>query len=462
MQSYDIAVIGAGAGGLVAVGMAHRRGAKVALIEKNKIGGECTHSGCIPSKTIINVAKTFHAMGRTASLGLPPVEASTELDLAQVMAYVNSVIQGIYEHEKPQVYRDMGIDVYIHPSGAQFLDNRRIRVGDDVVDAAHTIISTGSSPKIPNIVGHEPFSYFTNENFWQITGHPAEVIFLGGGVIAAELGQVMARFGCGVTIVDRNPRILKVVDQDVGDVAIEVLKGEGIRVLTNTEVTSCQGAPGRNQIIYLKQDGEQRTLETDAVLFAAMGRVPNVRGLDLERAGVAYDARRGIKTNEYLQTTAPNIYACGDVTTRLKFTHTASFQAEVCTRNILYGNDTVNDLSILPWAIFMDPEVAHVGLSEREARDKYEDVQVFRVNATVDRFITDGKTTGLLKVVMDQNDRILGADAIGAHSGEWIQFITVALKNKLPITSFADTIFAYPTFSEIVKKAFTRFLRTKL
>jgi pyruvate/2-oxoglutarate dehydrogenase complex dihydrolipoamide dehydrogenase (E3) component len=158
----------------------------------------------------------------------------------------------------------------------------------------------------------------------------------------------------------------------------------------------------------------------------------------------------------------PNIYACGDCTARLKFAHTASYQAEVCVHNILTGNRSVNDLSILPWAIYTDLEIGHVGLSEQEAREKYGEVQVFRVDATVDRFVTEGRTAGFLKVVMDKDDHRLGANAVGAHAGEWIQFMTVALKNKLPITSFAEMIFIYPTFSEIVKKAFTRFLRTKL
>jgi pyruvate/2-oxoglutarate dehydrogenase complex dihydrolipoamide dehydrogenase (E3) component len=287
-------------------------------------------------------------------------------------------------------------------------------------------------------------------------------MFLGGGVIAAELGQVLSRFGCGVTIIDRNPRILKVVDHEVADVVIDVLMEEGVKILTDTEVTSCEGTRGKDQIITLEQNGEQRALKTPQVLFAAIGRVPNVRGMDLEKAGVEYDIRRGIHTNEYLQTTAPNIYACGDVTARLKFTHTASFQAEICVKNILYGNQLVNDLSILPWAIFTDPEIGHVGLSERQAREQRRSVQVFRVDAAIDRFITDGQTGGFLKVVMDEDDNILGADAVGAHAGEWIQFITVAMKNKLPVTSLAETIFTYPTYSEIVKKVFTRFLRTKL
>jgi len=163
-----------------------------------------------------------------------------------------------------------------------------------------------------------------------------------------------------------------------------------------------------------------------------------------------------------MQTTADNIYACGDVTTPAKFTHVAAFQAEVCIKNILYGNKLVNDLTSLPWAIFTDPEIAHVGLSEAQAREKHGQVQVFKVDAKVDRFTTESQTCGFLKVIMDENDNILGADAIGAHAGEWIQFITFAIQNKLSAQSFADTIFIYPTFSEIAKKVFTRFLRTKI
>jgi pyruvate/2-oxoglutarate dehydrogenase complex dihydrolipoamide dehydrogenase (E3) component len=252
------------------------------------------------------------------------------------------------------------------------------------------------------------------------------------------------------------------MDDEVAELAIAALKEDGIRTVNNAEVASCElRADGRN-VVYMEQLGEKAELETDAVLFAAMGRVPNTEGLDLEMAGVKYD-RRGIKTNEYLQTMADNIYAAGDVTTPYKFTHTASYQARVCIANILRGNHVVNDLSVLPWAIFMDPEIGHVGMSEAQAREAYDNVRVFKVGAgSVDRFITEGKTTGFMKVVMDENDNILGADAIGAEAGEWIQFITVAMKNRLPITAFTDMIFTYPTFSEIVQKTFSRYLRTKI
>jgi pyruvate/2-oxoglutarate dehydrogenase complex dihydrolipoamide dehydrogenase (E3) component len=462
MKQYDIAVIGAGSAGLVAALTANRRGAKVAMIEKDKIGGDCTHTGCVPSKTILHAARVFHEMKHTESLGLPRVNTTTDFEFAKVMEHVDSVVQGIYAHEKPEIFQDMGIDVFVHRSGAKFLNNKGIQMGDEIIYAEYTIICTGSSPRMVTIEGHRREDILTTDNFWQIRERPAPIVFLGGGVIAAEIGQAMARFGCEVTIIDRHPRILKVVDEEVGDVAIQTLKEEGIHILTDSEITLCElRADGKN-IIYIEQKGEETQLETEGALFAALGRVPNVGGMELEQAGVEYDAK-GIKTNEYLQTTADNIYAAGDVTTPYKFTHTASYQARVCIANILHGNHVVNDLSVLPWGIFMDPEIGHVGMSEAQAREAYDNVRVFKVGAgTVDRFITEGKTTGFMKVVMDENDNILGADAIGAEASEWIQFITVAMKNRLPITAFTDMIFAYPTFSEIVQKAFSRYLRTKI
>ena len=240
MTEYDLAVIGAGSGGLVAALTAHRRGARVAMIERAKIGGECTHSGCIPSKTFINAAKVYHGRKDTASLGLPALCASTGLDFAEVMGYVDSVVQGIYEHEKPQVFQDMGIDVLVHPSGAKFLSDREIRIGDDVITAGHTVIATGSSPRMIEIMGHRHSDILNNENFWNTKTQPKSVLFLGGGVISAELGLAMALFGCEVTIVDRNPHILKVVDEEVRNVAIGILKREGIRIHTDSHITLCE------------------------------------------------------------------------------------------------------------------------------------------------------------------------------------------------------------------------------
>jgi pyruvate/2-oxoglutarate dehydrogenase complex dihydrolipoamide dehydrogenase (E3) component len=463
MKQYDLVVIGAGSAGLVAALTAHRRGLKVAMLEKSKIGGECTHSGCVPSKTLIHVARTLHESQNATSLGLPAMQTTTEFDFGRVMAYVDSVVQGVYEHEKPEVFQQAGIDTHVHPSGAQFLSKHEVRIGGEVLQASHIVVCSGSSPRMIERRGPRQPTILHNENFWQLREQPASLMFLGGGVISAELGQVMARFGSEVTIVDRNPRILKVLDEEVAEIAIAALRADGVRIVTRANCTACGVRSDGMHFVDVEREGESDTLETRGILFAAMGRVPNVTGMDLGKAGIQYDLQRGIVTNDHLQTTTDNIYACGDVTARQKFTHTASYQAEICIDNIMQGNPRVNDLSVLPWAIYMDPEIGHVGLSEAQARERVDQVQVYSVGCdSVDRFITEGRTEGLLKVVMDENDVILGADAIGAHAGEWIQLITVAMVNKVPITGLSDTIFAYPTFSEIVKKVLTRYLRTKM
>jgi len=229
----------------------------------------------------------------------------------------------------------------------------------------------------------------------------------------------------------------------------------------NAEIDVCEALEDGRTQIYIGQEDGSKTI-TARALFVALGRAPNVAGLGLEEAGVEYDDGHGIQTNEYLQTTAENIYACGDVATKAKFTHVAGYQAGVCVENIMGGNHVVNDLSVLPWAIFTSPEIAHVGLNEAQAREELGDVQVIKVDATIDRFITEGKTEGFLKVVLDKNDRIVGADAIGAQAGEWIQLITLAIKQNLTPKDFSETIVAYPTHADIVRKAFNKFLATKI
>jgi pyruvate/2-oxoglutarate dehydrogenase complex dihydrolipoamide dehydrogenase (E3) component len=460
MKRYDIAVIGAGSGGLKAASLAKQQGARVALLEKNKIGGECTHTGCIPSKTFIHSAKVFHAMRNAALLGLPQLDSDGVLDFAAVMEHVDSVVQDVYLHEWPFQPQDSGVDVIVHPSGAQFMNAHEIQIGGETLRAEHSIICTGSSPAQPPTAGARQLVFLDNESFWKIRELPRSIVFLGGGIIAAELGQSLARFGSQVTIIGRNPRFIKAADKDVSTLAAEILQREGVRIYTSAEVSYCETLDdGRTNICVNRPDG--KTEVAAEVIFAALGRVPNVSGLQLENAGVEYDTRRGIHTNPYLQTTAESIYACGDVTTEAKFTHTAGYQATVYVKNILQGNKIVNDLSVLPWAIFMDPEVAHVGLNEEQAREKMGAVQVVRVDATLDRFVTENKIEGFLKVVLDEQDRVVGADAIGAHAGEWIQLIALAIKHNLSPQDFSNTIVAYPTHGDIARKAFNKLLDSK-
>lgn len=460
MKNYDIAVIGAGSGGLVAALTARRRGAHVALIERFKIGGECTHFGCVPSKTLISSARLYQAMKKTEKHGLPKVDLSAGLDFGQVMEHVNQVVQGVYANEQPAYFEGLGIDVYLDHSGAAFLNKNKIQIGEDVIWADYTVIATGSSPrKAPHDGGDMP-DVLTNENFWDLRELPSSIVFLGGGVISAELGQSLARFGSAVTIIDRNPRILKTADEAVSALATEILQQEGVQILTNAEVVMCRQADINKFSLSIVQNGQLIEITAEHI-FVALGRTPNTAGLQLEKAGVTFSGQ-GILVNEFLQTTAPNIYACGDVASPAKFTHMASYQAEICVENILTGNSVKNDDSIIPWAIFMEPGIGHVGLSETDAQRKFGEATISQVNtSSIDRFITEGEPVGFLKIVMDKNDVILGADAIGVHAGEWIQFLTLAISQKLTLQALAETIFIYPTFSEIIKKASTRYLRAK-
>jgi len=455
MKSYDVIVIGAGSGGLVAATTAHRKGLKTALIEKNKIGGECTHYGCVPSKALINAAKAFHSLEKMEQVG---IKVSTpKPDFGKIMEKVDDIVQGIYQHETPDIFQRQGIDVFVNKSGAQFQDEQTITIGDETLTAKYFVISTGSAPRMLDMEGIENANILHNENFWSLREHPKKVVFIGGGVISAEIGQSLARLGSEIFIIDKNPRILRVTDEEIGNYLTQQMQKEGVQLLTNSTPVRFTDA---NTLVYSKDDKEESV--TADFFFVAAGRSPNVNGMQLEKAGIEYSSR-GIVTNKYLQTSTPHIYACGDVTTPLKFTHTASHQANICIDNILNENSKENDLSVFPWAIFTEPQIGHVGLSESEAREKYGDdnINIFKVNASIDRFITDRKTGGMIKVIFNNDDLVVGAEAVGAHAGEWIQILTVVIKNKVPAQQMAETIFAYPSYSEIIKKVFSRYMRTK-
>lgn len=455
MKTYDLIVIGAGSGGLVAATTAQRKGLKTAMIEKNKIGGECTHYGCVPSKALINAAKAYHSIDKMEELGISV--SKPKPNFGTIMEKVDDIVQGIYSHETPDVFENQGIDVFVNSSGAQFVDAHTITIGGETLKAKNFVISSGSSPRMPDIKGIESVNTLNNENFWELREHPKKIVFIGGGVISVEIGQAMARFGCEVAILDRNPRILKVTDEEIGNYLSSQIEKDGVELILNSKIVSFEG----EKTLKYSENNVEKTVDAD-YFFIAAGRIPNVNGMQLENAGVNY-SNHGITTNDYLQTSAPHIYACGDVTTPLKFTHTASHQANICIDNIIDGNSKINDLSVFPWGIFTEPEIGHVGMTEKQAIEKHgeDNISIFKVDASIDRFITDRKTGGMLKVIFSNDDLVLGAEAVGAHAGEWIQLFTPIIKNKIKAQVMADTIFSYPTYSEIVKKAFSRYLRTK-
>ena len=462
---YDIVIIGAGGGGITSAFEAQRRGAKVALLEKHKIGGECTHSGCVPSKGLIDVAKTYHAIETAPKHGLHEVDVASGFEFSRAMEHVKSIVDGVYAHEQPERFHKMGIDTYIHDSGATFVDANTVQIGDDQVTGDNFIITTGSGPRMLPTEGDEPVPFLNNENFWDIRELPETIAFLGGGVISAELGQSLARFGSKVTIIDRGDRILRSVDPDIAGYLIDQFAEQGIEMITDADATVCSTDADGKICIDIEEgpegDKTPRKLVVDH-LFLAIGRVPNINGLNLEAAGVEY-TRHGVTVDDQMQTSASHIWAIGDVASRAKFSHVANYQGERVVRNILDGGGRTMDLTALPWAIFSDPEIGHVGMTEADAREIHGDaVQTFSVDAATDRFITDTKVGGMIKVVMDADNTILGATGVGAHAGEWIQILTLAVRLGLKSEDIAETIFAYPTYTEVVKKSASRFLRTKL
>ena len=460
IKEYDIAVIGSGSAGLVAATTANRQGLKTIMLEKNKIGGECTHYGCVPSKALINAAKAYRSLSKMPLLGLPEIEMKGKLDFSKVMEHVDSIVNGIYDHEKPEVFERQGIDVIVDRAGAKFLDDRHIVMGEEQIMAKNAIICTGSSPRQIDVAGIAQIDFLHNENFWSLRKLPQSILFIGGGVISAEIGQALAVFGSEVTILERSGRILKVLDDDIAEVIINQFHKDGITLATGCQLKLFEKENDQIKVTFEESNGTEKIEYFEAV-FVAAGRIPNIHGMELRKAGIDY-SENGIVINDFLQTSAPNIYACGDVSTRFKFTHTASYQANICVHNILNMNSQKNDLSILPWGIFTEPEIGHVGLNEKQAREIHDSsISVFKVDANIDRFITDGKVQGFIKVIFSKNDKVLGAEAVGAHAGEWIQYITMVMKNDIPVSKMNDTIFSYPTYSEIIKKVFSRYLRSK-
>ena len=450
-----MAVIGAGSSGLVAATTAKRLGAKVVLLEKHKTGGECLHTGCVPSKTFIHAAKIAHEMKHAYKYGLTPCEALP--DFSSVMQHVHSVVDSIYRHESPEALLDMGLTVI---EGAPLFDSpSTIQVNGETIRAERTVICTGSSPLILPIDGLDTVPFITNETVWELRSLPRKMLVLGGGPISIEMAQSFARFGTEVTIVELLNRILPNEDEEISAELTKILGQEHIRCITGAKVTKVEKNTA-DTMVTVEKDGKKQLIETDA-LFVSIGRSPNTSGMDLEKAGVEY-ARRGIAVNEYLQTSSPNIYACGDVVGPYRFTHTAGYQADVAVKNALGGNSIKNDLSVLPWVTFSDPEVARVGMTEAEAREQVGKITLLRVTVnSIDRPKTESKEQGFLKIILNAQDKILGAHALATHSGEYIHEIALAMQNNLGIEAIGRLIHAYPTYAELVRKAATRYLRTK-
>jgi pyruvate/2-oxoglutarate dehydrogenase complex dihydrolipoamide dehydrogenase (E3) component len=433
----------------VACKLANGLGKKVALIEKKKLGGDCTWFGCIPSKTLIKSAYIAHQIKRVEQFGLKasrPIELNTD----NVMAHVRSVVETDAAGHPAQSYEDEGINVFF--DSPQFLDNHRIQLSDKVLSAKSFIVCTGSHPFVPDIEGLDSVPYLTNETIFDLDALPKSMIVLGAGPIGIELAASLNRLGVKVTVLLRSSRILKKEDEELSERLAEVLQDEGLEIMTDTKSLSFSGKPGKITA-EIERDSTRGSLQAESLLVA-VGRRPNLGGLGLDKAGVEHD-ETGIKADHHLRTTAKNIYACGDVVPPYLFTHIAEYEAVIATTNACFGLPikSTNYDNVL-WCTYTDPELARAGLTEEQAREKYGDgIRVYRwEHKDVDRAKTDLATEGLSKFICDKKGHLLGIHILGHGAAELMHEAQLAKSQGIPFTKIASTIHAYPSYSDGVRQ----------
>jgi pyruvate/2-oxoglutarate dehydrogenase complex dihydrolipoamide dehydrogenase (E3) component len=440
MERYDMTIIGGGSGGLTAARIATALGARVLLVDKEKLGGDCLNFGCVPSKSLIHVARVVQQARDAAKLGLMP--ASLGLDMAKVSAYVQGVISRVGEAE--HVYTE-GVTVKF--GHVAFQSPTELHLNGEGVYSRNTIIASGSHPSVPAVEGLAETGYLTNEGVFDLTGLPASIIIVGGGPIGVELGQAFQRLGARITIIQGPARLLPREDAEVSEAVAGVFKAEGIEIVTNARFVKAS-RNGDKKTVTAKQGDKLLSFEADEIVLA-LGRQPNVDGLNLEAAGVKYDSR-GIKVDDYLQTTASNVLAIGDVVGGLLFTHVAAYQAGVAVRNALVpvAKKKVN-YRVVPWCTFTDPEAARVGLTPDEAEKHYKQMRIVKFPwAEIDRAQAEGETVGFIKLVLaGKKDEIVGAHMVGARAGEMLGELSLAMQHNLTLNDILDTIHAYPTMS---------------
>ena len=457
--SYNLVVLGAGTAGLVTAAGAAALGAKVALVEKNLLGGECLNVGCVPSKALLRAARFYTDLHDAARFtGSAPVPA--DVDFAAVMERMRHLRAHLSHHDSAQRFRDLGVDVFL--GEAAFGDRRTVEVAGATLKFAKAVIATGSRAACPPIEGLAEAGYFTNESVFNLVERPRRLLVIGGGPLGCELAQAYARLGSTVVVANLEPYFLPGEERDAAEILADSLRRDGIDVRLNTEVTRVAMEGGEKRV-RLVNDHEESTVAVDEIL-AGVGRVPNVEGLNLEAAGVAYDLKHGVLVNDYLQTSNQRIYAAGDVALERKYTHMADAAARIVIQNALFrGRKKLSSLTI-PWCTYTDPEIAHVGVYARDARERGFQLKTFTVPMSdVDRAVLDGEEEGFVKIhVREGTDTILGATIVARHAGEMINEISLAMVAGIGLKTVSQVIHSYPTQAEAIRKAGDAYNRARL
>lgn len=450
---YDanLIVIGAGSGGLVTAYIAAAIKAKVILIEKGDMGGDCLNTGCVPSKSFIASAKFIHDLKHSKNFGI--THAQCDFDFGEVMTRVHAIIASIAPHDSVDRYRALGVDVIC--GSAEIISRHKVRVNDKEYSARAIVIAAGAEPFVPPIPGLEQVDYLTSDTVWKLRELPRKLVVLGGGPIGCELTQCFARFGSEVTIVQRDSQLINREDNEFSKEIEATFKAEGVQVLTHHLARRVM-VEGGKKYLECERDGQTVRVEFDQILVA-LGRAARLENYGLENINVPISPRRTIATNEYLQAGDTNIYAVGDVTGPYQFTHAAAHQAWYVCVNALFSplKKFKVDYSVLPWCTYTDPEVARVGLNESDAKQRGVKYEVTSYDiGELDRAKTDGHAKGTVKILtVPGKDRILGVTIISRHAGELIAEFVLAMQHGLGLNKILGTIHAYPTWTEANKYA---------
>jgi len=461
MASYefDIGVIGGGAAGLTVTAGAAQAGAKTLLIEKEKkLGGDCLHYGCVPSKTLIKTAHVYHLMRNSRDFGLPGVDLPP-VDFREVAHRIQSVIDTIQHHDSEERFCKLGAKVEF--GEPIFVDEHSIRLNGKTVSAKNWVLATGSSPAIPPIEGLNETAYLTNREIFYLDQLPNSLIVLGAGPIAIEMAQAFCRLGSKVTVVQRSNQILSKEDKDMADTVMRVLESEGVSFYLNSSVLGVRDL-GQEQEVRIKNGTNQTTQLRGEKILVALGREVNVEGLGIEGLGIEA-SRKGVKVDKRLRTTQKHIYAAGDVTGQYQFTHAAGYEGGVVFTNAIFHLPRKVDYTFLPWCTYTDPELASIGMNEKAAEAAGVEYSVwieeFKDN---DRSLAEGEKVGKIKMILDGKEKPLGVQILGPQAGELLNEWVAVLNGKMKLSTLASAVHPYPTLGEINKRVVGNFFSPKI
>jgi len=455
---YNLVVIGAGTAGLVTAAGAAGLGAKVALIERGLMGGDCLNVGCVPSKALISAGRQAAAVRDAGKFGITTDTA--KVDFTEVMQRMRRLRAGISPHDSAKRFSELGIDVYF--GQGSFTGSDTVEVAGSTIKFKKAVIATGARAAELPIPGLKEAGYLTNESLFSLTELPQRLVVIGGGPIGSEMAQCFARLGAQVTQIEMSAHILAREEADAAQLVEQSMRRDGVHFVLNATVLRVEQM-GNDKVIWVTQNGEEQRIVGDEILVG-IGRTPNVDGLGLDVVGVQAHPQHGIEVDDRLRTTNRSIFAAGDVCSKYKFTHAADFLARIVIQNALFMGRAKASKLIIPWCTYTSPEVAHVGIYPAQATEQGFELSTFTQPLSgVDRAILDGQDEGFVRVYCKRgSDRILGATIVAAHAGEMIGEIVMAMKQRMGLGKIASVIHPYPTQTEAIRKLGDQYNRTKL